>query len=59
MFSVAEGTDPGANFQILDNGNILYTIPQVKDSAGIKVLSGLWKVEFQRKQMVNDIATAE
>lgn len=59
MFSIAEGSEPGANIQKLKSGNFLYTIPQITDSAGIKVLSGLWKIEFIRKDIVNEIAIVE
>lgn len=55
MFSIAEGSGSGSNIQKLENGNILFTIPHVEDSSGITILRGLYKVEFIRKEMVNDI----
>ena len=56
MFSIAAGEKSQSNLQVLDNGDIMYTIPHVEDSSGITVLRGLWKIEFVRKNMVNQIS---
>lgn len=59
MYSVAESSGAGANLQILEDGNILYTIPNITDSSGIMVLKGIWKIEFLRKIMVNQISAED
>ena len=56
LFSIAEGNPVGTNLQELEDGNFLYSIPNVSDSAGITILNGVWQIELSKKHLIQEIS---
>ena len=55
-FIYSETEDLQALDQIiqLDNKDLLYTKPVVKDSAGVSYIKGIWAIEISRKRIIQD-----